>query len=75
LRCAYKFRSSGRLAYWAAKRGDRIGVAEGFVAEYAAAAFPSPCLALQREDQVRGGARQGASPRLHGWVCQGHWYL
>jgi hypothetical protein len=51
LRCAYKFRSSGRLAYWAAKRGDRIGVAEGFVAEYAAAAFPSPCLALQREDQ------------------------
>ena len=35
-------------------------VVEDFVAEYAAGRTPEPVPALQREDQVRGGARQGA---------------
>jgi hypothetical protein len=41
-------------------------VTEDFVAEYAAGRISIPVPALQREDQVRGGARQGTSLRLYG---------
>ena len=39
-------------------------VVEDFMAEYAAGPHPEPLPALQREDQVRRGARPGAGARL-----------
>ena len=46
-----------------AERFER-DVVEDFVAEYAAGPHAEPVPALQREDQVRGAARQGARARL-----------
>ena len=49
---------------WDLAERFREDVVDDFVAEYEAGRTPEPVPALQREDQVRGAAGQGAGPRL-----------